>query len=217
MEVYWRTGTGELEKRPDGLGVALWESRARYLEGLRESLDAGELSAADHGVCIAHASRMDSAVGLRAVSDSLGTAYGVLERVGAVPGGLSRVSISRIEGDTRGLDTSEESIDPDISRRLEREDRRPRTDGDVWLLGAIEVNGNPVDKLSTTALWKAAHSAAGSDENQKEVWGLTRRAFTTRTTQLHRLPRPRSVRIGGEVFSGWTGVRLAADRDVSGN
>ena len=118
VEVYWRTGTGELEKRPDGLGVALWESRARYLEGLRESLDAGELSAADHGVCIAHASRMDSAVGLRAVSDSLGTAYGVLERVGAMPGGLSRVSISRIEGDTRGLDTSEESIDPDISPAL---------------------------------------------------------------------------------------------------
>ena len=217
VEVYWRTGTGELEKRPDGLGVALWESRARYLEGLREALEAGELSAEDHAVCVAHANRMDSATGLRAVSESLGTAYGILERVGAVPGGLSRLSISRIEGDTHSLRSSAEHIDPDISRRLDREDRHPATDADAWILEAVEVTGNPAARLSTTALWKAAHSAAGSDEEQNEVWGLTRRAFTTRAIQLHGLPRTRSVRVGGTVYSGWTGVRLAADRDVSGN
>ena len=217
VEVYWQAGTGELEKRPDGLGVALWESRAKYLASLREALDRGDLSAEDHRVCIAHANRMDSAVGLRAVSDSLSTAYSILERIGAVPGGLSRVSIPRIDGDLRGLGSSDDRIAPDISRRLELEGRRPGTDADAWILGAVEVTGSLAHRLSTTALWEAAHSAAGSDENQKVVWGLTRRAVTTRAIYLHGLPRTRSVRIGGKVLSGWTGVRLVADRDVSGN
>ena len=217
VEVYWRTGTGALEQRPDGLGLALWESRGRYLEELREALEAKELSAEDHKVCIAHASRMGSPAGLRAVTASLGTAYGILERVGAVPGGLSRVSISRVDGDPRDLGAHNERTDPDIAHRPSREDRRPRTEADVWILGAIKITVKSADKLSTTALWEAAHSAAGSGENQQEVWGMSRRTFTTRVRQLHGLPRTRSVRIEREVFSGWTGVRLATDSDVAGN
>ena len=213
VEVYWRTGTGELEKRPDGLGLALWESRSQYLE----ELAAGELSPEDHGVCIAHANRMGSPAGLRAVADSLGTAYGILEKLGAIPEGLSLVSLARVYGEPPGLGTHIERVDPDIDHCPSREDRRPRTEADVWILGAIKITQRSADKTSTTAVWEAGRSASGSDKNQEKVWGMSRRAFTTRVRQLHGLPRTRSVRIDGAVLPGWTGVRLATDSSVAGN
>ena len=203
VDVYWRTGTGAVETRPDELGIVLWESRGRYVEALRAALDAGDLSSEDYMVCIAHANRMDSSSGLRAVADSLGTAYGVLERLGAVPGGLSRVNAS--------------SIDPATGHPLPGSAGRPWTGADVWLSEAIEITGNPSHRLSSSALWEAAGAAAGSGADPERAWGLSRRAFTTRAIQIHALPRTRSVRVEREVYSGWNGIRLAADRDVAGN
>ena len=206
VEVLWRTGSGALEQRREGLGLALWESRGRYLVELQMALDAGELSPEEHGVCMAHAGRMDSAAGLRAVADCLGTAYGILERLGAVPEGLSYVGVPRVDG------APDELTAQDIGLRPSRDERLPRTEADVWILGAIELTGDIAHKLATSALWKAARSASGSLVDQDKIWGMSRRAFTLRVMRLHGLPRTRSVRIGEEVYSGWTGVRMVAER-----
>ena len=217
VAVYWRTGTGELEKRPAGLGLALWESRVRYVEALRAALTAGDLSSEDYKVCITHANRTASPAGLCAVAASLGIAIAVLERLSAVPDGLRRINAPDIDVETHHLDAPNASIEPDTGNLPSRTGGRPRTEADVWLLDAIEITGDPSDKLASSALWEAARSAVGSVEDQNERWGLTRRALTTRAIHLHGLPRPRSVRIEGQVFTGWNGVRLAADRDVAGN
>ena len=205
VELYWRTGTGDLERRPDGLGVALWESRTRFLEEMRKAFDAGDLSIEDHRVCLAHANRMGSPAGLRAVADCLGTAYGILERLGAVPEGLSYVSIPRVDGAPGELTAQ------DIGQRPSRKERLPRTEADVWILRALDVTENVGDRVSTSALWEAARSVPVSGDDPDRVWGMSRRAFTTRAMQLHGLSRTRSVRIDGKVFSGWVGVRLLTD------
>ena len=213
VEVYWRTATGALEKRPHELGTALWRSRGRYVEEMRAARDAGELSSEEYKACIAHANRMGSPAGLRAVADSLGTAYGILERLGAVPSGLLRVNSSDIGVDTRHRGEPNKISVPDTSHLSSRVGGCPLTEADVWLLEAIEITGNPRDRLSSSALWEAALSAPGSGADPAKVWGMSRRPFTTRAIQLHGLPRTRSVRIEGQVFSGWAGVRLTVDID----
>ena len=82
---------------------------------------------------------------------------------------------------------------------------------DAWLLEAIRVTGRSSDRLASSALWEAARAAPGSGSNPDLAWGLSRRSLTMRAIRLHRLGRTRSVRIDGEVVTGWVGVRLARD------
>ena len=85
------------------------------------------------------------------------------------------------------------------------------TAADAWLLEAIWVTGRSSDRLASSALWEAARAAPGSGSNPDLAWGLSRRSLTMRAIRLHRLGRTRSVRIDGEVVTGWVGVRLARD------
>ena len=118
LDIYWRSDSGTLERRSDGLGLELLQSRDRYLHELREAYDAGEMSPEEFSSCIAHASRLASPSGLRDVTDCLHTAYEVLKRSRAVPAGLVRVSISDIDADGRFLGAPNGLIDLDTGRLL---------------------------------------------------------------------------------------------------
>ena len=117
-DVLWRADSGVLERRPGELGVALWRSRLRYLEELREARDTQDMPEEEFAACVRYAGRMASTTGLHAVADLLPTAYRILEERRYLPGGLASVGRADIDVDGRYLGAPNGIIDLDTGRLL---------------------------------------------------------------------------------------------------
>ena len=124
VEVYWRTNTGVLERRPAEVGIALWRSRDQYMEELLALRDTGRISPDEFMQCVQYVNGAVSAAGRRTVVENLGLAHAILREHAAVPAGLRFVPSQIIDADTRYLGAPNGVIDLDSGRLLSRTEAR---------------------------------------------------------------------------------------------